>query len=51
MHFSQIILNKGFPFQIEIPNDETAQAIDEAFAGIDVHKVTDLDQLRKELNS
>jgi len=51
MYFSQIILNKGMPFRVEIPNYETAQAIDDAFDGIDVHEVTDLDKLRKELNS
>ena len=49
MYYSQIILNKGIPFRVEIPNQETQKAIDDVFSGIDVHEVSGMDQLREEL--
>jgi DNA-damage-inducible protein J len=47
---TQAVLEKGIPFQIKIPNDETAQAIEEARAGKNLTKVT-LDELKKEVGA
>ena len=44
---TQAVLEKGIPFQIKIPNDETAQAIEDARVGKNLTKVT-LDELKKE---
>ena len=47
MYFEQIRMNKGLPFSVRIPNDETLQAMREAETG----ELTPLDlgQLRKDM--
>ena len=47
MYFEQIRMNKGLPFSVRIPNEETLQAMREAEAG----ELTqlDLEQLRKDM--
>ena len=47
MYFEQIRMNKGLPFSVRIPNDETLEAMREAEAGELVE--LDLDQLRKDM--
>ena len=44
---TQAVLEKGMPFQIRIPNDETARAIEDAREGKNLGKVT-LEELKKE---
>ncbi len=44
---SQAVMEKGIPFQIKIPNDETAQVIQEAREGKNMTKVS-LEDLKKE---
>jgi len=51
MFFTQINLRQGIPFPVEIPNEETAQALDDSLAGIDMHRVISVEQLRQELLS
>lgn len=46
MYFEQIKMNKGIPFQLKIPNDETMQAIEDARANKNLEDVT-LDQLKQ----
>jgi len=36
MYYQQIKLNKGLPFEVRIPNDETQKVIDESRKGINV---------------
>ncbi len=50
MYYSQIILNKGIPFKIEIPNRETQKAIDDVMARVDVNDVTDIGQLYEDMD-
>ena len=47
MYFEQIRMNKGLPFEVRIPNDETLQAMKEAEAG--ELEPLDLDQLRQDM--
>jgi len=47
MYFEQIRMNKGLPFLVRIPNDETLQAMREAEAGELVE--LDLEELRKDM--
>lgn len=51
MFFTQINLRHGIPFPVEIPNAETAKALDDSLAGIDMHRVSSIDQLHQELLS
>jgi DNA-damage-inducible protein J len=51
MFFTQINLRQGIPFSVEIPNAETAKALDDSLAGIDMHRVSSIDQLHQELLS
>jgi len=47
---SQAVMEKGIPFQIKIPNEETAQVIKEARAGKNISKIS-LDELKKEIDA
>lgn len=47
---SQAVMEKGIPFQIKIPNDETAKAIKDAREGKNMTKVS-LDDLKKEIGA
>ena len=46
MFLSQSVLERGIPFQIKIPNDETKQAIKDARDGKNMTKIT-FDELRQ----
>ena len=47
---SQSVMEKGIPFQIKIPNDETVQVIKDAREGRNMTKVS-LDDLKKEIGA
>ncbi len=47
---SQSVMEKGIPFQIKIPNEETAQVIKDAREGKNMIKIS-LDDLKKEIVS
>lgn len=47
MFLSQSVLERGIPFQIKIPNDETKQVIQDARDGKNMTKIT-LDELKKQ---
>lgn len=51
LYFNQISLRKGLPFAVALPNTETAQAIEAALAGIDVHKAESVDALFDDLGA
>lgn len=48
MFFEQIRMNKGIPFQLRLPNEETEQAMRDAREGRNMENVT-LDQLKANL--
>ncbi len=44
---TQSVLERGLPFEMKIPNDETIKAIEDARAGVDGDVIT-LEQLKQE---
>lgn len=49
MFYSQVSLRQGIPFPVEIPNAVTMKTIADAEAGIDLHRVNNVDELFKEI--
>jgi len=47
---TQSVMEKGIPFQIKIPNDETAKVIQDARDGKNMTKIS-LDDLKKEIGA
>jgi len=47
---AQSVMEKGIPFQIKIPNDDTAQVIQDAREGKNMTKVS-LDELKEEIGA
>ncbi len=47
---AQSIMEKGIPFQIKIPNEETAKVIQDARDGKNMTKIS-LDDLKKEIGA
>jgi len=47
---SQSVMERGIPFEIKIPNNETVQAIKDAREGKNMTKIS-LDDLKKELGA
>ena len=48
LFLTQSVLNRGIPFEIKIPNEETQQAIQEARTGKNMEKIT-FEELKKEM--
>jgi len=51
MFFKQIVLHRGIPFEIKIPNDVTVETFEKTDAGKELHKVSGIEELAKELKS
>lgn len=49
LFFNQINLRKALPFALAIPNTETAQAIENALAGVDLSEAENVDTLFEKL--
>lgn len=49
LFFNQINLRKALPFAVTMPNTETAQAIENALAGIDLSEAENMDTLFEKL--
>ncbi len=47
MFLTQSVLERGLPFELKIPNEETKKAIEDARAGINTETIT-LEQLKDE---
>ena len=47
MFLTQSVMERGLPFEMKIPNDETIRAIEDARAGIDGDTIT-MEELEKE---
>ncbi|MCJ7529759.1 MAG: type II toxin-antitoxin system RelB/DinJ family antitoxin [Anaerolineales bacterium] len=45
LFFNQINLRKGLPFAVAVPNSETAQAIEDALAGVNLHTAESVDAI------
>jgi len=49
MFFEQVKINRGIPFELKIPNDETIQAINDARANRDM-ETTSIEDLKSDLS-
>ena len=49
--FRQVILNNGIPFELKIPNKTTVDTFNKTDKGQDLHKVSGLEALKRELKS
>jgi DNA-damage-inducible protein J len=49
LYFRQIILRRGIPFEIEIPNELTAKVLADSGKGRGLHKAVSVDELFEEL--
>lgn len=47
----QVVLQRGIPFEVKIPNELTRETIEKAERGIDVHTASSVDELFEELES
>ena len=47
---AQTVFEKGIPFEIKIPSEETKQAIQDARAGVNMSKIS-LEDLKKQSNA
>ena len=48
MFFEQIKMNRGIPFELKIPNDETIQAMEDIRANQDIETIS-IEQLKENL--
>ena len=48
MFFEQVKINRGIPFELKIPNDETLQAMNDARANRDM-ETTSIEELKSDL--
>ena len=51
LFLNQVSLNKGLPFDLHIPNAETAKAIEDTLVGHNLHRAQNADDLFAELKS
>ena len=51
MFFKQIVYTQSIPFELKLPNKTTAETFNKTDAGQDLHRVSDIDQLARELKS
>jgi DNA-damage-inducible protein J len=51
MFLRQIVIHRGIPFELKIPNALTARTLDKADAGKELHRASNVDELFRELDS
>ena len=51
MYFRQISMENGLPFRAHVPNEETEQIMEEAFAGKNLHSAKNVDDLFAQLEA
>ena len=51
VYFKQIVLHKGLPFEVKIPNEITLQTFKNTDKGIDLHPSKSVDDLFEEISS
>jgi DNA-damage-inducible protein J len=47
----QVVLRRGIPFEVKIPNALTRETLEKAEQGIDLHTASSVDELFKELEA
>ena len=51
LFFRQIIYTRGIPFELRVPNKTTVETFEKTDSGENLHRVSDIDELAKELKS
>jgi len=51
VYFRQIVLHKGLPFEVEIPNKVTARTVSNIEKGINLHEASGVEEMIGELES
>ena len=51
LYLRQIVIHRGIPFELKIPNKLTAQTLAKSEQGLDVHEARSVDELFKELDA
>ena len=51
IYFKQIIYNNGIPFELRVPNKATVDTFRKTDAGEDLHRVSNINELAKELKA
>ena len=51
MYLTQVTLRKGIPFELNIPNEQTAETLAKSEKGEELHKVTSVENLFQELEN
>lgn len=51
LYLRQIIFRKGIPFDVRIPNELTAETLAKSERGEELHEVSNVEELFKELDS
>jgi len=51
MFFRQVIYRRGLPFDVKVPNEETVATFKKTDAGKDLHRVSGVEELSRELKS
>lgn len=49
LFYQQVVLNRGIPFELKIPNEETFETIRKSDSGEELHRVKNVEELFKEL--
>jgi len=49
LFFKQVIYTNGIPFELRVPNKTTVETFRNTDSGRDLHRVTSVDELAKEL--
>ena len=47
----QVVLHRGIPFEVKIPNALTRETLEKSEQGIDLHTASSVDELFKELDA
>ena len=51
LFFTQVSLNKGIPFDVHIPNEATAKAVEDGLTGGGLHTAANMDDLIAQLEA
>ena len=51
LYFKQIIYTNGIPFELRVPNKATIETFRKTDAGEDLHRVSNVNELAKELKA
>ena len=47
----QVVLHRGIPFEVKIPNALTRETLEKSEQGVDLHTASSVDELLKELDA